>query len=53
LGLAAGGGAASPSVLASSSVDTQKTEVFNKSSSAMPQSTNKNLSGAACRASGI
>jgi len=28
LGLAAGGGAASPSVLASSSVDTQKIEIF-------------------------
>jgi len=49
LGLAAGGGAASPSVLAASSVDTQKIEVFT-GSSAMPQPTNKKLGGAACRA---
>jgi hypothetical protein len=42
LGLAAGGGAASPSVLASSSVDTQKIKVFKISSPAMPQSTIKN-----------
>jgi len=41
LGLAAGGGAASPSVLASSSVDTQKIKVFNKGSSAIPPKTNK------------
>jgi len=42
LGLAAGGGAASPSVLATSSVDTQKNKSFYKGSSAMPQSTIKN-----------
>jgi hypothetical protein len=41
----------SRSVLASSSVDTQKIEVFKTGSSAMPQSTNKKLGGAACRAS--
>jgi len=50
LGLAAGGGAASPSVLASSSLDTQKMKVFKAGSSAMPQSTNKKLGNAACRA---
>jgi len=50
LGLAAGGGAASPSVLTSSPVDTQKLKVFKTGSSAMPHSTNKKLGNAACRA---
>jgi hypothetical protein len=50
LRLGLGGGSPSRSVLASSSVDTQKTEVFKMGSSAMPQSTNKKLGDAACRA---
>jgi len=51
LRLGLGGGSPSRSVLASSSVDTQKIFVFNIGSSAMPHLTNKKLGGAACRVS--
>jgi len=51
LRLRLGGGSPGRSVLASSFVNTQKIICFYKGSSAMPQSTNKKLGGAACRAS--
>jgi len=54
-GSACGWGWAAAAPAAASSLQVpltlKKTTVFNKSSSAMPQSTNKKLGGAACRAS--